>query len=156
MPPELHLAVEAEERVKKEKEEFLKAMAYQRRHFCTMEEKAEKKKQELKELERSLEWKAQQCQAMMADIAQDSRRRKEEEERRIAEHRGIDEDGNLVDSEEERYMAAAAREAEADPPGTPRGRPEEEEKEVPGTLLSTYSFVDDGNPFRHGNYLDDI
>ena len=30
------------------------------------------------------------------------RTRLEEEERRIAERRGIDEDGNLVDSEEER------------------------------------------------------
>ena len=115
------------------------------------------KAQELKELERSLEWKAQQCQAMMADIAQDSRRRKEEEEQRIAERRGIDEDGNLVDSEEERYMAAcvATREAEADPRGSPRRRPEEEEAEVPDSPSSTYSFVDDGNPFRHGAYLDD-
>ena len=157
MPPELHLAVEAEERVRKEKEELLKAMAYQRRHFCTMEEKHEKKKQELKDLEQSLEWKAQQCQSMMAEIANDSRRRKEEEERRYAERRGIDENGDLVDSEEERYMAAcvAVREAEADPPGTPRRRPEEEEEEVPGSPSSTYSFVDDGNPFRHGNYLDD-
>ena len=92
MPPELHLAVEAEERVRKEKDELLKAMAHQRRHFCTMEEKAEKKLQELKEIERNIDWKTQQCQAMMANIAEDSRRRKEEEERRFAERRGIDED----------------------------------------------------------------
>ena len=159
MPPELHLAVEAEERVRKEKDELLKAMAHQRRHFCTMEEKAEKRNQQLKELERSIEWKKQQCQAMMADIASDSRRRKEEEERRYAERRGIDEHGNLVDSEEERYMeacaAAAAREEEADPPGTPRRRPAEVEEEIPGSPSSTYSYVDDCNPFRHGNYLDD-
>merc|ERR1711911_299110 len=106
MSPELHLAVEAEERVRKEKDELLKAMAHQRRHFCTMEEKAEKRNQQLKELERSIEWKKQQCQAMMADIADDSRRRKEEEERRYAERLGIDENGNLVDSEEESYMEA--------------------------------------------------
>ena len=106
MPPELHLAVEAEERVRKQKDELLQAMAHQRRHFCTMEEKHEKKKQELKAMEQNLEWKTQQCQSMMAKIAEDSRRRKEEEERRIAERRGIDEYGNLVDSEEERYMAA--------------------------------------------------
>ena len=158
MSPELHLAVEAEERVRKEKEELFKAMAYQRCHFCTMEEKAEKRKRELNELEVSLERKAQHCQAMMAEIAQDSRRRKEVEDRRYAERRGIDENGNLVDSEEESYLEAcaeAAQEAEADPPGTPRRRPEEEEEEVPGSPSSTYSFVDDGNPFRHGNYLDD-
>ena len=157
MSPELHLAVEAEERVRKEKDELLKAMAHQRRHFCTMEEKAEKRNQQLKELERSIEWKKQQCQAMMADIADDSRRRKEEEERRVAERRGIDEDVDLIDSDEERYMDAcvAAREAEADPHGTPRRRSEEGEEEVPGSPSSTYSFVDDGNPFRHGNYLDD-
>ena len=132
-------------------------MAHQRRHFCNMEEKAEKKRQELKDIERNIDLKTQQCQAMMADIAKDSRRRKEEEERRIAEHRGIDEDGNLVDSEEERYMEAcvAAREAEADPHGTPRRRSEEGEEEVPGSPSSTYSYVDDGNPFRHGKYLDD-
>ena len=159
MSPELHLAVEAEERVRKEKEELLKAMAHQRRHFCTMEEKAEKRNQQLKELERSIEWKKQECQAMMADIAEDSRRRKEREDRRYAERLGIDENGNLVDSEEESYMeacaAVAAQAAEADPPGTPRRRPEEEEEEVPGSPSSTYSFVDDGNPFRHGAYLDD-
>ena len=161
MSPELHLAVEAEERVRKEKEELLKAMAHQRRHFCTMEEKAEKRNQQLKELERSIEWKKQECQTMMAEIAEDSRRRKEREDRRYAERLGIDESGNLVDSDEESYMeacaavAAAAQAAEADPPGTPRRRPEEEEEEVPGSPSSTYSFVDDGNPFRHGNYLDD-
>ena len=157
MPPELHLAVEAEERVRKQKDELLQAMAHQRRHFCTMEEKAEKKRQELKDIERNIDMRTQQCQAMMADIARDSRRRKEEEERRIAERRGIDEYGNLVDSEEERYMAAcvATREAEADPRGSPRRRPEEEEAEVPDSPSSTYSFVDDGNPFRHGAYLDD-
>ena len=158
MPPELHLAVEAEERVRKEKEELLKAMAHQRRHFCTMEEKAEKRNQQLKELERSIEWKKQECQTMMAEIAEDSRRRKEREDRRYAERRGIDKNGNLVDSDEESYLEAcaeAAQEAEADPPGTPRRRPEEEEEEVPGSPSSTYSFVDDGNPFRHGNYLDD-
>ena len=49
----------------------------------------------------------------------------------------------------------ATREAEADPRGTPRRRPEEEEAEVPDSPSSTYSFVDDGNPFRHGTYLDD-
>ena len=49
----------------------------------------------------------------------------------------------------------STQEAEADPPGTPGRRPEEEEEEVPGSPSSTYSFVDDGNPFRHGNYLDD-
>ena len=80
MAPELHLAVEAEERMRKEKEELLKEMAHQRHHFCTMEEKAKKKKQELKELETSLDRKAQYCQAMMADIAQDSQRRREWEE----------------------------------------------------------------------------
>ena len=101
MPPELHLAVEAEERVRQQKDELLKAMAHQRRHFCTMEEKHEKKKQELKQMEQNLEWKAQQCQSMMAEIANDSRRRKEEEERRYAERRGIDENGDLVDSDEE-------------------------------------------------------
>ena len=157
MSPDLHLAVEAEERVRKEKEELLKAMAHQRRHFCTMEEKHEKRKQELKQMEQNLEWKAQQCQSMMAEIANDSRRRKEEEERRYAERRGIDENGDLVDSDDERYMDAcvAAREAEADPHGTSRRRSEEGEEEVPGSPSSTYSFVDDGNPFRHGNYLDD-
>ena len=55
----------------------------------------------------------------------------------------------------EAAAAAAAREEEADPPGTPRRRPEEEEAEVPDSPSSTYSFVDDGNPFRHGTYLDD-
>ena len=55
-------------------------------------------------------------------------------------------------------MAAcvANAEAEADPPASPRRRPEEEEEEVPGSPSSTYLFVDDGNPFRHSTYLDDI
>ena len=158
MPPELHLAVEAEERVQKEKEELLKAMAYQRHHFCTMKKKVKTKKCKLKELEASLEHMAQYCQAMMADIAHDSLRRKEEEERRYAERLGINKNGNLVDSDKEHYLAAgvAACEAEVDPLQLPRSRIEEEEAGVPKCPSLPYSFVDNGVPFRHGTHLDNL
>ena len=123
-----------------------------------MEEKAKKKKRKLLELEAKLERKAQYCQAMMADIAQDSLRKKEKEERRYAERLGLDDQGNLVDSDKEHYLAAgvAACEAEGDPLQLPRSRIEEEEAGVPKCPSLPYSFVDNGVPFRHGTHLDNL
>ena len=155
MPPELRLAVEAKDRVQNEKEELLQAMAYQRCHFCQMEEKAERRKRKLKELEVSLERKAQDCQDMIAKAAQDCQRR-QEEKRRIAERREVNANGELVDSEEERYMAAVVRDAEANPLRAARRSVGEEEEELPECSSSPYSYVDDGAPFRHGAYLDNL